>query len=100
VQNSSLPKPGPLSAGLRISLQMLCPEHSRLLQHYEAALRRWAEIEWSSNKKEPNTSIRVSEGIKKKKALDARDATRERLNLHERSCPTCIHNHHKPHLVK
>jgi hypothetical protein len=82
-------------ASLSISVQMLCPEHSRLLQHYEAALRRWAQAVWSSNKNE----FRVSAEIKKK-ALDERDAARERLNLHERTCPTCIHNQHNPHLVK
>ena len=75
--------------GLCISVQMLCPEHSRLLQHYEVALRRWALAEWNG-----------SAGIKKKKALDERDAARERLNLHERSCPTCLHNQHNPHLIK
>jgi hypothetical protein len=74
-------------------MHMLCSEYSRLLQLYEAALRRWAQVAWSPNRNE-------SEGIKKKKALDERDATRERLNLHERACPTCIHNHHNPHLVK
>jgi hypothetical protein len=78
--------------GLRISVKMLCPEHSRLLQHYEVALRRWAEVDWD----EPNALLPVSE----KKALDERYAARERLNLHERTCPTCIHNHHNPHLVK
>jgi hypothetical protein len=87
-------------AGLSISVQVLCPEHSRLLQHYEAALRRWAQAEWSSNRNEPNELLRVSEGIKKKKALDERDAARGRLNLHERTCPTCIHNQRKPHLIK
>jgi hypothetical protein len=87
-------------AGLSISVQMLCAEHSMLLQHYEATLRRWAQLEWSSNRNEPNTLLRVSEGVKKKKALDERDAAREQLNLHERSCSTCIHNHHNPHLVK
>jgi hypothetical protein len=77
--------------GLRISLQVLCPEYSRLLQLYEAALRRWVQVEWSSND--------ASSGIEKK-ALDERNAAREQLDLHERTCPTCIHNHHNPHLVK
>ncbi|MEA2543734.1 MAG: hypothetical protein QOH35_5100 [Acidobacteriaceae bacterium] len=70
---------------------MLCPEYSRLLQHYEVALRRWAQLE--------NGNERTSPGIKKK-ALDERDAARERLELHKRICPTCIHNHHNPHSVK
>jgi hypothetical protein len=61
---------------------MLGPEYPRLLQHYEMALRRW------------------SARIEKKKALDERDAAKERLNRHVRTCPTCIHNHHNLHLVK
>jgi hypothetical protein len=83
-----------------ISVHMLCPEQSSLLQHYEATLRRWGLAEWSSTINEPDALLRVSEGIEKKKALDERDAARERLNLHERTCPTCIHNQHNPHSVK
>jgi hypothetical protein len=71
---------------------MLCPEHSRLLKHYEVALRRSAQIEWN----EPDWSAR----IKKKRALDDRDATREQLTLHERTCPTCIHNQRNPQLIE
>jgi hypothetical protein len=73
---------------------MLCPEYPRLLQRYEVALRRWAQLECNES------NVRVSAGIEKKKALDERDAAKERLNLHVRTCPTCIHNHHNPHLVK
>ena len=47
---------------------MLCSEYPRLLQHYEMALRRWAQLEWSSNRNQSN--VRVSTGIEKKKALD------------------------------
>jgi hypothetical protein len=75
---------------------MLCSEYSRLLQLYEATLQRRVQVEWN----EPNAFLRVSEGIKKKKALDERDAAKERLNLHERTCPTCIQNHHNPDLIK
>jgi hypothetical protein len=70
---------------------MLCPEYSRLLQHYEVALRRWAQV--------ANRNERLSAGIWKK-ALDEHDAAKERLNLHERTCPTCIHNHQNPPSVK
>jgi hypothetical protein len=79
---------------------MLCSEYARLLQHYEAALRRWAQSEWSSNRNEPNALLRVSAGIKKKEALEERDAAKERLNFHELTCPTCIHNQRNPHSVK
>jgi len=74
-----------------ISLHMLCPEYSKLLQHYEVALRRWAKV--------ANRDERLSAGIRKK-VLDEMDGARDRLNLHERACPTCIHNHHNPHLIK
>jgi hypothetical protein len=79
---------------------MLCSGYSRLLQHYEAALRRWAQAEWSSNRNELNTLLRVSAGIKKREALDERDAAKERLLTHELNCPTCIHNQRNPHSVK
>jgi hypothetical protein len=75
---------------------MLCSEYARLLQLYEATLQRRVQVEWN----EPNAFLRVSEGIKKKKALDERDAAKERLNLHERTCPTCIQNQCNPHLIK
>jgi hypothetical protein len=39
----------------------------------------------------PNALLRVSAGIKKKEALDERDTAKERLNFHEMTCPTCIH---------
>jgi hypothetical protein len=54
-------------------------------------LRRWAKV--------ANRNERLSAGTKKK-ALDEWDAAKERLNLHERTCPTCIQNHHNPDLVK
>jgi hypothetical protein len=90
----------PAYASFSTNVQMLCSEQSRLLQHYEAALRHWAQAEWSSNRNEPNALLRVSAGIKKKEALDERDATKERLHIHELSCPTCIHNQRNPHSVK
>lgn len=76
-------------------MQMLCSEYSRLLKHYEVALRLWVQAERSSN----DASWRLSAGIRKK-ALDERDAAKERIHIHERSCPTCIHNHRNPHSVK
>jgi hypothetical protein len=63
---------------------MLCSEYSILLQHYEVALRLWIQAE------------RLSAGIRKK-ALDERDAAKDRIHIHERSCPTCINNHRNPH---
>jgi hypothetical protein len=63
-------------AGLRISVRMLCSEYSRLLRHYEAALRRWAQAEWSSNKNESDPSWRLSAGIRKE-ALDEREAAKQ-----------------------
>jgi hypothetical protein len=66
---------------------MVCLEYSGLLQDYETALRRLAQVEWNG----PNAP--------EKQALGERDAARERLNLHARTCPTCIHNQYNPHSV-
>jgi hypothetical protein len=78
---------------------MLCSRYLQLSQHYEAALRRWAQAEWCSNKNESDASWRLAAGIRKK-ALDERDAAKERLNFHELTCPTCLHNQRNPHSVK
>lgn len=45
---------------------MLCSEYLRLRQHYEAALRRWAQVELSSNKRELfDTPARLAAEVKK-----------------------------------
>jgi len=48
---------------------------------------------------ESDASWRLAAGIRKK-ALDERDAAKERLNFHELTCPTCLHNQRNPHSVK
>jgi hypothetical protein len=72
---------------------MHCPGYNRLRQHYETALRRWAQIELSSNKSELfDSSMRLRLEIEKK-ALDERNAAYERMVFHEQSCPICNRQH-------
>jgi hypothetical protein len=74
-----------------ISVQMGCSEYARLSQHYEAALRRWAQAESCSDKSEPFDAPRRLAIEIEKKALEERNAARQRMDLHKRSCPTCNH---------
>jgi hypothetical protein len=75
---------------------MPCPEYNRLRQHYETALRRWAQIEPSSNKSELfGARMHLAQEIEHT-ALNERNAAYERMVFHEQSCPTCKHKR-KPH---
>jgi hypothetical protein len=67
---------------------MLCPVYLRLRQHYEAALRRWAQADSASNKRNSDASARLALEIEHK-ALNERNAAKERMSLHQQSCPTC-----------
>ena len=78
-----------------ITVQMSCPEYLRLRQHYDAALRRWAQIELSSHRPGLiDASARLAEEVRQK-ALDERNEANERMRLHEQNCPTC-HPRRKP----
>jgi hypothetical protein len=72
-------------------VQELCSEYFRLRQHYEAALRRWEQAELSSNKSELFDATRRLSREVEKKALEERNAAKERMNLYELNCPTCNH---------
>ena len=61
---------------------MECYQHIRLRQHYEAALRRWEQIE-------RNTSANRLAAEVKSKALEERNAAKERMILHKQSCLIC-----------
>ena len=53
-----------------ITVQMACPEYLRLHQHYDAALRRWAQSELSSHRPGLiDASARLAEVVRQK-ALD------------------------------
>jgi hypothetical protein len=68
-----------------------CSEYLRLRQHYEAALRRWAQVELPSKKREVfDAPARLAAEVKQK-ALNERDAANERMRLHEQNCSICSH---------
>ena len=60
----------------------------QLSQHYEAALRRWAQVELSPKTELNDASKRLAQAIAKT-ALEERDAAYHRMVLHELSCPVC-----------
>ena len=77
---------------------MACAEYLRLNQHYGAALRRWAQIESSSNKSELFDARKRQALEIEQTALNERNAAYERMVFHEQSCPACNHKHiRKPH---
>jgi hypothetical protein len=65
-----------------------CPEHVRLRQHYESALRYWGEVLLSQDSELVGASAR-QRGRLVQNALDERDAARERVRAHKRTCPAC-----------
>jgi hypothetical protein len=76
-----------------INSTMDCHEYNRLRQHYETALRRWAQIELSSSKSEL-VDARKRQALEiEQTALNERNAAYERMVFHEQSCPTCNHKH-------
>ena len=65
---------------------VVCAEQIRLQQLYEAAVRRWAQIQASSQLfgQPADMTFEV-----RKRALTERVATKARLILHQQSCKTC-----------
>jgi hypothetical protein len=64
------------------------PEYLRLRQHYDEALRRWAQIELSSYRPGLiDASARLAELVRQK-ALDEKNAAIQRMRFHEQNCPT------------
>lgn len=79
---------------------MLCQEYMRLRQQFESALRHYGRVLLSPRDNElVGTAARQAAEIRKK-ALEERDAAKQRLRLHEQGCPTCTHNRHNPHLLE
>ncbi len=66
---------------------MSCLEKARLQQLYEAALRRWGQINHEASQISGDNAWLVQEV--KRRALIDRDAAKDRLDLHERRCETC-----------
>jgi hypothetical protein len=67
---------------------MRCPEHLRLRQHYDAALRHWGRVILSSEANLVGILGRQAAEIKRT-AFDERNAAKERLDDHSLACPIC-----------
>jgi hypothetical protein len=67
---------------------MRCPEHNRLQQHYEAALRHWGNVLFSLDADFVGTAARQAAEVKQK-AFEERNAAKERLDAHVRVCAAC-----------
>jgi hypothetical protein len=78
--------PLPLFCGCVKLTTMTCPEKIRLQQLYEATHKRWAQMHESSQTSGENTWL-VQEVLRR--ALNERDAAKDRLKAHQRSCQTC-----------
>jgi hypothetical protein len=61
---------------------MPCPEYDRLRLLYEAALRQWGLVLFAPEAHRVGTEAR-------QKALDERNAAKERLRAHRFSCTAC-----------
>jgi dihydroorotase-like cyclic amidohydrolase len=67
-----------------------CYQYMRLRQHYEAALRRWEQIELVSNKNGflDTSANRLALEVWYK-AQEERNAAKKRMTLHKQSCSIC-----------
>jgi hypothetical protein len=65
-----------------------CPEHVRLRQRYESALRHWGNVLLSQDSALVGASAQQRAQLKQN-ALDERDAANRRVRVHERTCPAC-----------
>jgi hypothetical protein len=67
---------------------MVCVEHRRLEQEYEAALRVWAKHAFPQTIAIPVTSPQHTV-LLRERALSARNAAANRLYLHRLDCEVC-----------
>lgn len=65
---------------------MVCVEKRRLQELYDAANRRWAQIQASSQLFGQATYMRLEV---KERALVERNAAKARLTMHEQNCKRC-----------
>ncbi len=68
--------------------RMTCPEYERLLQLYEAALRHWGRVLWSSQADVSDIPERLASEMKQK-AYNERNEAHERIRAHRLSCSVC-----------
>lgn len=66
------------SAALSILASMPCPEYLRLERRYEVALRNWVQ------------SMASYLTVEQQRALEERNAAKNRLWVHEQSCSICL----------
>jgi hypothetical protein len=70
-----------------------CAELQQLKQQYEFALRVWGENQFPIHNEPVGTKAWRSEQLQlKQKALDARNATNDRVLVHKLTCPLCAAN--------
>jgi hypothetical protein len=70
-----------------------CAELQQLKQQYESALRAWGSYEFQLHNEPVGTLARRLEQIQfKQRALDARNATKDRVLNHKRICLLCAGN--------
>jgi hypothetical protein len=67
---------------------MTCPEYDRLRRLYEAALRRWGRVMWSSKVDAPGTPERLVSEMKQRAYVERNEA-HERVRAHKQSCSVC-----------
>jgi hypothetical protein len=68
------------------SYGMACPEELRLQQLYDAALRRWAQIQTPSQLFEQSTYM--TEEVRRRVLIE-RNAAKSRLSMHQQNCRKC-----------
>ena len=70
-------------------MHMTCLEYFRLHQHYVVAVRRCEQAELSSSRSGLlDSAARLTAEIRQK-ARNERNSAKERMVLHEQSCPVC-----------
>jgi hypothetical protein len=67
---------------------MLCPEYKRLLQHYEAALRRWGQVLLATDSNLVGAAARQAAAIRQT-AFEERNTAKERMDAHIQVCAVC-----------
>ena len=67
---------------------MTCPEYERLLKLYEAALRHWGHVIWSSKADASGIPERLASEVKQR-AYNERNEAHERIRAHKQTCSVC-----------
>jgi hypothetical protein len=73
---------------LVIQPEMICPEYTRLRQHYEAAIRLWGRVLLAPDANLVGTLARRAAELRTR-ATEERNVAKERLTAHANTCPAC-----------